>query len=166
MAKKKEVWLMYFPENDDNVSPELYAVFSTLRKAELYRDAFFDPKGDIPKIVWLVLDPKPVGREFVTVWHTCLDTETGHFGNKGKSARYLATDPEAEDRVMFVPRKYANVYSRVSAEDSIRRAQQWENWYRYRDENTYTDYETRAEAVAAKKAQNGGEVFRPWKKKA
>jgi hypothetical protein len=114
--------------NDDN-DGELHAAFTTLAKAEDYIAAEFDPESEVQPYTGVVaLDPTPAKKEFVTIWHTCIDIQSGTFGEKGKADRHDASDPELSSDEEYVTQTfyrlgYANVRSRVSAEDSIRRAE-------------------------------------------
>ena len=71
-------------------------------------------------------NPTPNQKDFVTIWHTCIDTENGTSGNQGVPERYLSTDEGAKDREQVKRTNhnlgYANLHSRKSAADSIRRA--------------------------------------------
>lgn len=122
-----EIHFVATPSDDDN-DEEIDAVFTSRDKASEYIAAEFDPERiPAPYIGTLPLNPTPKQRAFVTVWHTCIDIQTGEFGEKGRAERVNAADEEnAADQESVTPTTYnlgyANVYSRVSAEDSIRRA--------------------------------------------
>lgn len=119
---------------DDDDAPEVVAAFTTPEKAQQYVGFEFDPELEEdakPFIGSLPLDPEPRKREFVTIWHTCIDIQLGTFGEKGAASRHVSTDEFAVDREEITPTTYnlgyVNVFSRKSAADSIRRAKRFRN---------------------------------------
>ena len=134
MAKKsgarKQLTFVYVvstPTTDDQEA-EAQAAFTTEAKALSYIRKEFDPElpeDEKPYIYTLTLNPTTKQREYVTVWHTCVGVLNEEFGEMGVPTRHDASDLLARDREEVVPTAfddYANVYSRKSAKDSIKRA--------------------------------------------
>jgi hypothetical protein len=129
---KKQVYLVVLDSTDEHDAHVLCA-FSTEELAQEYIDTQIDTDPvetrsrhyQPPVIRVLSLDkPIPPAKKFVTVWHTCIDISTGHFGAKGYPTRDVSKYALDYDEVTPTAYNwgYVNAYSRKSAEDSIQRA--------------------------------------------